>query len=117
MRPPPNLRDASLLDAPQDEGGLRYGSMPCRRIMLRGRRGWIMPRRSRFVLLPLVAATLAAAPGHAGDVEPFLAGAIRSCIECDLAGRDLKERDFKRAKLDRAKLRDADLSRASLVRA
>ena len=63
-----------------------------------------------------LAALGASTPARAAEVDAFLAGTAKSCIACDLAGRDLKERDFKRAKLDRAILANADLTEASLFR-
>ena len=57
-----------------------------------------------------------AASGLAAEVDAFLAGTAKSCIACDLSGRDLKARDFRRVKLDRVILKDADLSEATLFR-
>src|ERR1700704_4539797 len=74
-----------------------------------------MPRRLLFLLMAGMPMTFAAA--LAADPEPFLAGATKSCIECDLAGRALMQRDFQRARLDRANLAAADLSGSSLFRA
>ena len=73
-------------------------------------RGWVTGLLAGGVLL-LTGAALAA------DVDAFLAGTSRNCIDCDLSGRDLSERDLKRVRLDRAKLRDADLAGATLFRA
>jgi len=74
-----------------------------------------MRRRLLFLLMAGMPMTIAAA--RAADPEPFIAGATKSCIECDLAGRALAERDLQRARLDRANLAMADLSGASLFRA
>ena len=80
--------------------------------------GRACPRRIGSVFAVGVAiGALAVTAAWAADVEAFLSGTARTCIECDLEGRDLKERDFKRAKLDRANLKGADLSEASLFRA
>ena len=76
-----------------------------------------MGKWPRLVLIGAAVAFGVPALGANDAVDAFLAGTARSCIACDLAGRDLKERDFKRTKLDRAILKDADLSAASLFRA
>ena len=41
----------------------------------------------------------------AADVDAFLSGASKSCVGCDLSGRDLKARDFARADRIREELR------------
>ena len=56
------------------------------------------------------------APALADDVAAFLAGTAKTCIQCNLAGQDLKDREFKRVKLDRAVLKNADLTDATLFR-
>jgi hypothetical protein len=57
----------------------------------------------RIAALPIgIALALSTASVQAADVDAFLAGTSRNCVECNLSGRDLKARDFKRAKLDRA---------------
>ena len=62
----------------------------------------------------LAVALVAATALLAADVEAFLGGATRSCLECSLAGRDVADRDLKRARLDRADLRNANLAGVDL---
>src|SRR5438046_10506768 len=81
-----------------------------------------MPIRSPVVAVSIALVAALTGAAIAGDVDAFLAGTSRNCIECDLSARDLTARDFKRAKLDGAKLANADLCserlfRASMVRA
>src|SRR5436305_14158714 len=64
-----------------------------------------------------VATALLSGPVLADDVDAFLVGTTRTCVGCDLSGRQLKERDFRRAKLDQTRFKNADLGGASLFRA
>ena len=52
-----------------------------------------------------VVLALAMGVALAADPDAFVSGAIKDCVECNLAGRDLQDRNFQRAKLDRANLK------------
>ena len=42
----------------------------------------------------------------AAEVDDFLAGTSRSCVQCDFSGRDLQSRNFARTRLDQANLKE-----------
>src|SRR4051794_5278428 len=74
-----------------------------------------MPSRSghKLIVATLFALTSSA---FAAEVDAFIAGTTRNCVECDLSGRDLHDLEFKRAKLDRAIFKNANLVGTSLFR-
>src|ERR1700756_4707770 len=72
-----------------------------------------------FAAPPVLALGLflaAAGPGRAGDPAEFLAGRIKDCPGCDLAGANLKRFDLTQADLAGANLAGANLHRAQLTR-
>src|SRR5204863_3142436 len=75
-----------------------------------------MPNRLTW-LATICALALGTLAALAGEVDEFLAGTSRSCVQCDLSGRDLQSRNFARTRLDQAILKDANLTAASLFRA
>lgn len=75
---------------------------------MHGRLTWLMTAGA------LMIGTLAVL---AAEIDDFLAGASRSCVRCDLSGRDLQSRNFAWTRLDQANLKQANLSGASLFRA
>src|SRR5262245_65408679 len=70
--------------------------------------------KSLTIICALAFGTLTAL---AAEVDDFLAGTSRSCVRCDLSGRDLQSRNFARTRLDQANLKNADLTAASFFRA
>src|ERR1700686_5492777 len=88
--------------------------------------------RGPLLLLLMAGLPITVAAALAADPEAFLAGATKSCVECDLAGRQLAERhlqlakanlnlidakgtDFTGADLSQALLFEADFSVANLA--
>jgi hypothetical protein len=52
--------------------------------------GGSMARQFRWIVAGMLAVVATGVPAFAAEVEAFLAGTAKSCIACDLAGRDLK---------------------------
>src|SRR3977135_4226700 len=84
--------------------GFRYGSTMRNRTMLRIQRsGGTVPIillivSGRIAALPIgIALALSTASVQAADVDAFLAGTSRNCVECNLSGGGLQETDLKSA--------------------
>ncbi|HEY1981482.1 MAG TPA: pentapeptide repeat-containing protein, partial [Xanthobacteraceae bacterium] len=62
------------------------------------------------------ALTILVSSALAADLDSFLAGTNRNCVECDLSARDFGGRELKLSNLDHAKLSNANFAAASLFR-